>query len=137
MLLNINSFNKPIFRDSVVYFLMSNNEDLYDRHWLNIKTNSSGTLKDKTRGNIPEPVNKKVRVRVQRGPAFLVIVPTLQEGRLTMFRTALSRRTTWTRPRLGAEREPGRGHQPDEHKETRGVQSVQQQHLAERFGQNL
>jgi fibro-slime domain-containing protein len=78
----ITSYFKPISRDSTVYFLMSNGNDLYNVHWLNIKTSPppSPVLKDKAVGNVPTAVNHKVNVIVKGNYETIQIIPNPSRG---------------------------------------------------------
>jgi fibro-slime domain-containing protein len=82
MLQNITAFLSPRVRDSSVCFLMSNGNDLYNKHWLNIKTTPppSPVLRDKAVGNIPDSMNQKVNVLVKNGEPTLIVIPNPSRG---------------------------------------------------------
>ncbi|MBN2036858.1 MAG: VWA domain-containing protein [Chitinispirillaceae bacterium] len=52
-----------IVNDSILYFSMSNNQDLTSRNWMNV--NASSLLLRDTRGNFPKANNRKVQVEVE------------------------------------------------------------------------
>jgi fibro-slime domain-containing protein len=64
-----------------VYFLMSNGQLLNDQNLVNILTPSS-QIKDKNSGNVPTPVNQKVRVRM-KGPPIITIYPNPSPSNFT------------------------------------------------------
>jgi hypothetical protein len=63
LLLDIPGFFN-IISDSILYFTMSNNKNLTDANWVNIKA-SETPLRDKI-GNLPLPINRRVQVEVEK-----------------------------------------------------------------------
>ena len=83
MLSGIIGFQSIPAKDSSVSFLMSNGNDLYQRHWLNIKTipPNEVVLKDKApAGNVPDTINQRVNVIVRNGEPTLIVIPNPSRG---------------------------------------------------------
>lgn len=78
MFKGIAMFTKNSINDSVFYFLMSNDNDLTDQHYVNIIA-ANKPLRDRN-GNFPIKENQKVRVKVTGGKITLDIYPNPSKG---------------------------------------------------------